>query len=163
MNDDLKLLRDLVNEYAHSIGMSALTLDDQGRCSLLYDDKFSVTLESHSETGALVIFAELGPIPAGLELEFCQKMLQANYFWQHTGGQGTLALAPEENPDVPRTAALMSQTPLRSLDFGTFRNRLSDFVDTAEAWIDYLVDFEQQMASSGDQLPVPGLDPMIRV
>ena len=164
MDDFTKLLHDLVNEYARSIGMSSLSLDEAGRCSLLFDDKFSVTLEPFAETGALVIFAELGPIPADWEHDCCEKMLQANYFWQHTGGLGTLALAPEEDPNVPRTAALMYQTPLQSLDFGTFQNRLSDFVDTAEAWIDYLGDFEQQIQSNEGQLPETGPDgPIIRV
>lgn len=163
-NNATKLLHDLVNEYARSIGLSSLSLDEAGRCSLLFDEKFSVTLEPHPETGALVIFAELGSLPVDREHDFCQKMLQANYFWQHTGGLGTLALAPEEDPNVPRTAALMYQTPLQSLDFGTFLNRFSDFVDTAEAWVDYLGDFEQQMESNEDHLPETGLGgPMIRV
>ena len=164
MDDHTKLLHDLLNEYARSIGMDSLSLDEAGRCSLLFDDKFSVTLETHPETGALVIFAELGPVPVDREHAFCQQMLRANYFWQHTGGLGTLALAPEEDPNVPQTAALMYQTPLQSLDFGTFQNRLSDFVDTAEAWIDYLVDFEQQMESNDGELPKTGHGgPMIRV
>lgn len=164
MDDDAKLLHDLVNEYARSIGLSPVSLDEEGRCSLLFDDKFSVTLEPHRESRALVLFAELGPVPAGRELDFCQKMLEGNYFWQHTGGLGTLALAPEEDPHVPRTAALMYQAPLQSLDFGTFQNRLSDFVDTAEAWMDYLGDFEQRMEANGGQLPETGLNgPMMRV
>ncbi|MBI1249395.1 hypothetical protein GC197_16340 [bacterium] len=164
MDDSTKLLHDLVNEYARSVGMSPLTLDEEGRCSLLFDDKFSVTLASHPETGALVLVAELGPIPADLEHDFCQKMLQGNYFWQHTGGLGTLALAPDDHPNVPRTSLLMYQTPLQSLDFGTFHNRLSTFVDTAEAWIDYLADFEQQLESNDGRLPETGLEgPMIRV
>ncbi len=164
MDGCTKLLHDLVNQYARSIGLGSLPLDEQGRCSLLFDDKFSVTLEPHPEAGSLVFFAELGPVPADGEHDFCQKMLQANYFWQHTGGLGTLALAPEADPNVPRTAVLMYQTPLQSLDFGAFRNQFSDFVDTAEAWIDYLADFEQQMESSESQLPETGLNgPMIRV
>ena len=45
MNDSTKLLHDLVNEYARSVGLSSLPLDEAGRCSLLFDDKFSVTRE----------------------------------------------------------------------------------------------------------------------
>ena len=164
MDDSTKLLHDLVNGYARSVGMSSLSLDDEGRCTLLFDDKFSVTLEPHRETGALVIFAEIGSVPADWAHEFCQKMLEANYFWQHTGGLGTLALTPQEDPHVPRTAALMYQTPLQSLDSGTFQKRLSDFVDTAEAWIDYLGGFEGRMESNDGQLPQFELGgPMLRV
>ena len=164
MDDSTKLLHDLVNQYARSIGMSSLSLDDEGRCSLLIDDKFSVTLEPHRDTGALVVFAEIGSVPADWEHGFCQKMLEANYFWQHTGGLGTLALKPQEDPNVPRTAALMYQTPLQSLDSGTFQNRLSDFVDTAEAWIDYLSDFEGHMEANNGEMPeIEFGGPMMRV
>lgn len=164
MDDCTKLLYDLVNQYARSIGMGSLTLDDQGRCGLLFDDKFSVTLEPHPETGALVIFAELGAVPADWAHDFCLKMLEANYYWQHTGGLGTLALAPEQDPNVPRTAVLIYQVPLHSLDFGAFQNQFSTFVDTAEAWIDYLADFERYIESDEVPLPAMGLGgPMIRV
>jgi hypothetical protein len=159
-----KLLHDLVNEYARGVGTGPLSLDAEGRCSLLFDDKFSVTLAPHPETGALLLYAELGALPPAAEPDLCRKMLEANYLWQHTGGWGTLALAPEHAPNVPRTAVLSYQTPLASLDFGAFRNRLADFVDTAEAWIDYLAAYEQAVeAREGD---LPGADlgsPMLRV
>ncbi len=135
--------------------MSPLSLDEAGRCSLMFDDKFSVTLECHQETGALVIFAELGIVPAEREPDFCRKLLEGNYFWRQTGGLGTLALLPEEDPNVPRTAALLCQTPIQSLDYGTFQNRLADFVDTAEAWMDYLSNFEQRVESESDEAPLP--------
>lgn len=152
MNPDTKLLHDLVNEYAGYVGMSPLSLDEAGRCSLLFDDKFSVTMECHEETGSLVIFAELGSIPADRELDFCRKMLEGNHFWRHTGGLGTLALAPEVDSGLPRTATLLYQTPIQSLDYGTFQNRLSDFVDTAEAWMDYLSNFEQRSESNEEPM-----------
>lgn len=164
MEAHVKLLHDLVNQYARAVGMGPLSLDDEGRCSLLFDDKFSVTLAPQPETGALILFAELGPVSPDAELDLCRKMLEANYLWQHTGGWGTLALAPERHPNVPRTAVLTHQTPLASLDFGAFRNRLTDFVDTAEAWIDYLADGgSQQEALEG---PPPNADlggPLLRV
>lgn len=164
MDDSTKLLYDLVNTYARSIGMGSVSLDEEGRCSLLFDEKFSVTLEPHRETGALVVFAEIGSVPADWEHEFCQKMLEANYFWQHTGGLGTLALAPAVDPNVPRSAVLMYQTPLQSLDGGTFQKRLSDFVDTTEAWVDYLGDFERQVESEDGRLPETEFGgPMMRV
>jgi hypothetical protein len=164
MNDDTKLLHDLVSEYASSIGLSPLSLDEAGRCSLLFDEKFSVTLESDQETGALVIFAELGAVPADREQDLCRRMLEGNYFWQHTGALGTLALVPSEDPNAPRTAALLYQTPLQSLDYRTFQNRLSDFVDTADAWIDYLGNFEHRMESEEEHLPETWLGgPMLRV
>jgi hypothetical protein len=165
MNNDTKLLlQDLINDYASSIGLGSLSLDEAGRCSLLFDDEFSVTLESHEETGALIISAELGSVPVDQAQEFCRMMLEGNYYWRHTGGMGTLALVPQENPDIPRTAVLQCQTPLQTLDFATFQNRLSDFVDTAEAWIEYLDNFEHQMESNGAHLPEIALGgPMLRV
>ena len=163
MKHDTKLLHDLVNEYASDIGLGSLSLDAAGRCSLLFDDKFSVTLESQPETNALIFFAEIGSIPADREQDFCRVMLEGNYFWQHTGGLGTLAIVPRVDPHVPRTAALLYQTPLHSLDYGTFQNRLSDFVDTAEAWIDYLTKLDQ-METDDDQIPDSDFDgPMMRV
>lgn len=142
MSNDAKLLQDLLSEYAGSTGMGPITLDDAGRCCLLFDDKLSVTLETQPETGALLMSTELGPVPADGELPFCRQMLEGNHFWRYTGGVGTLALAPEENPNVPRHAVLLFQTPLQCLDCATFRNRLADFVDTAEAWMDHLGSFE---------------------
>jgi hypothetical protein len=164
MNDNTKLLHDLVSEYASSIGLSPLTLDEAGRCSLMFDDKFSVTLECIQATGALVIFAELGRVSADREQDCYRRMLEGNYFWRHTGGVGTLALVPGEDLNDPRTAMLLDQTPLQSLDYGTFQNRLSDFVDTAEAWIDYLDNSDQRMESDGDHSPEILLGgPMLRV
>jgi hypothetical protein len=59
---------------------------------------------------------------------------------------------------------LMSQTPLRSLDFGTFQNRLTDFVDTAEAWMDYLAGKEPTPESNDGQVLQSGPNgPLMRV
>ena len=124
------------------MGLSPLSFDEAGRCGLSFDDKFSVTLESNEELGALVISAELGAVPEGREQDLCRQMLEGNYYWQQTGGLGTLALIPEEDPDAPRTAALLYQTPLQGLTSEIFRKRLTDFVDTAEGWIDYLSNSE---------------------
>jgi len=162
MNDHHNLLNDLVNEYAGSVGMDSLSLDESGRCSLLFDDRFTVTLESHPDTGALILHSEIGPLPAGQEHALSAKILEANYFWQHTGGIGTLALAPAI-PNVPQTIVLMSQTPLQSLDFAAFQSHFSDFIDTTEAWIDYLTTFGED-DSDDHPLPDTGFDSsMIRI
>jgi hypothetical protein len=164
MDHSSKLLHDLVNEYARSIGMSPVRLDDEGRCTLLFDDKLTVTLEPHRESGALVFFAEIGAVPADWENELYRKMLEANYFWQHTGGVGTLALTPSDDPNVPRTAMLLCQTPLQSLEFAAFQKRLSDFVETAEGWMDYLGDCERHTTSTNGHRPEVELGgPLMRV
>lgn len=147
-NHDTKLLQDLVSQYATAIGLGPLLLDETGRCSLLFDDRLSLTLESQPDTGALILSAELGPLPAQHEGELCRRMLEGNHHWQHTGGIGTLALLPQTETGAathtPRTAALLYQTPLQSLDYGTFQNRLTDFIETAEAWMDFLSTFDTE-------------------
>lgn len=140
MNHQLKPLQDLLDEYARAIGLNSLQLDENGRCGLWFDDKFSVTIEYSPENEAVVFFSELGGIPPDRELELCRLLLEANHFWRHTGGLGTLSLAPEnpEHPESPRVVVMLYQTPLQVLDSGTFQSRLNDFADTAEAWMDYL-------------------------
>lgn len=165
MTDDIRLLHNLLNDYADDIGLDPLSLDEAGRCHLKFDDTITVKLEYIEDTGALVMHTELGPLPAERQFELCRKMLEGNHFWRHTGGLGTLSLAPQEAPAAPATATLFYQTPIQSLDHGTFQNRLADFVDTAEAWIHYLQSYEQNSQTPvTDYLPETWLaGPMLRV
>lgn len=152
MNETQKLLQDLLADYGRSIGIENLQPDIDHFCSLKFGEDVVVTIQSNEATSHLVISSDVGTIAPAHRSAVCELLLEANFAWEQTGGLGTLALAPNDDPFAPSTAVLMYQTPFRTLDFAEFRTLMTRFVETAEGWLTYL----RPYAIDG---PLPDIDP----
>ncbi len=142
MDDTTKLLADLIAGLGKSLGMDDLQLDEDGFCCLGFDDAITVTMYADDASGAVVLSSELGEVDEEQEDELLRSMLHANFAWRETGGIGTLSLAPREDEQAPVVACMMHQVPLRGLDEAAFTALFDKFLETAEAWTEFIVQFD---------------------
>lgn len=137
----------LLDELAHSAGLSNLKLDTEGRLTLSFDGKVEVTIDSEQEDNRLVLSALIGELGAAPGAAILLELLDGNFFWQGTGGP-TLA--------VERTSGrvvLVEQLPLAGLDARRLEAALNGFVAAAMRWHDRLVG-----AAAAADMPAPTLD-----
>lgn len=124
------VLQALLNEFASYIGLSELYLDSEGLCRLLFDDKIELHIQVKEKDSSLMLFAIFATIPENYAKEIYVDMLQANLFWQQTGG-ATLAL--DKSSD---SAVLVCEHTLIGLYQDKFQKIIQHFVDNVEEWQD---------------------------
>lgn len=163
MDDSTKLLNDLVGQLGKSMGIDALSLDEDGFCTIGFDEVSSVTIHSNAEQGSVVLSAEVGAIAPEYELDAYRAMLQANYAWGLTDGIGTLSIEPDGEDGTPSSgvASLMHQTPLVALDAASFQALFDRFLAVAEAWSEFLSEAQAADESPAEAAPI-GADPNLR-
>lgn len=123
-----EILQSLLNDFAHDIGLPELALDPNGLGSLLFDDAIMLHLQLNETVGTVILFATIGTVPEQGRESFYADMLQANLFWQQTGG-ATLALEKSSH-----AAVLAYEQPLDGLDQAGFQGLIKQFLDVAEDW-----------------------------
>lgn len=132
----LDQLKHLLKELGQSIGLPDLAPDDDGYCCLSFDSKITLHIQLDDDTGNLTFFSEVGKVEEDRQLEIYTRMLEANVFWLGTGG-ATLGVNSEN-----LTATLGYQEPITGIDFQRFQQLLEGFVNTAEKWIDRLIEIQ---------------------
>lgn len=143
MSDSQKLARDLVSNLGKTLGIAALKLDEEGFCSVQFDTRYTVTIFADTAAEQLVLSTDLGPVAADHVQEICETMLRANYAWGETGGLGTLSLAPRDNRNESYRACMMHQAQVKYLDDARLQNLFEAFLNTSEAWVEYLAEFHR--------------------
>ncbi|HOB61174.1 MAG TPA: type III secretion system chaperone [Candidatus Competibacteraceae bacterium] len=141
-------LQSLLNGFAHDIGLSELPLDANGLGTLLFDDTIMLHLQINETTGTFILFSTIGTVPEQGRESFYADMLQANLFWQQTGG-ATLALEKSS-----QAAVLAYEQPLEGLDQAGFQGLIKQFLDVVEDWQGRLRD-----VGAGDRLDSGHDDP----
>lgn len=154
MDDTTKFLNNLLSNWAESIGMDSIEVDEDGFISLSFDERITLNIQADAETESVVLSAELGTVDSDNQADIMHTMLTANFGWMETGGIGTLSLIPAEAND-PITACVMYRQKVRTLDATSFQSLCDEFVDVAEAWTVYLQEFGQQESTKGE-----GLNPL---
>lgn len=138
--------------FGDTVGLERLALDEAGMGALFIDET-AVNLEVDEAESRLLLYAGLG-VPEGDPAATHIALLEANLFWQGTGG-ATLALQPETG-----VVLLVQALPTAGLDPVGFETALQTFVEVAETWERRL---RQPAAPAGADEPVPGpLPGMIR-
>jgi hypothetical protein len=146
----------LLNDLGRLSGLGELALDEAGRLTLRFDDSVEVTFEEEAQDGRLVLSALLGEVGAEPSPAVLSELLDANFFWQRTGG-ATVAVE-RVSGRVVMTEALR----LQGLDVPTFEVAVETFVAAA-------VRLSRRLAGDsgetiGDLIPGPvaGLAAMLR-
>lgn len=123
----------LLTGLAQSVGLESLAADEEGFAMIQFDEKIGVSIQYLSDTQEILLSAGLGEMPQEKEAELAllRKMAEANLFWGGTQG-ATLGY------DTPsRLVILAREIPLvLCSDYSEFEGFLTQFVDTAEAWMD---------------------------
>lgn len=121
-------LQDLLNVFAHDLGLAEWTLDANGLAALLFDETIVLHLQLNETAGTFILFSTIGTVPEQCRETFYADMLQANLFWQQTGG-ATLALEK-----FSQAAVLAYEQRLDGLDQAGFQGLIKQFLDVIEDW-----------------------------
>lgn len=118
----------LLNQFAQSIGMPDLMLNEEGQCAVRFSG--TITLEMSADEGRLLVYSDVGNVTPGTEDQLYPSLLQANLFWHSTHG-ATLSITDDQPPRVILAAQYdwMHLTPVQ------FEAHIEHFVDTAEKWL----------------------------
>ena len=87
-------INELLHDFGNQIGITDLALDDDGLCSISFDDRFALTVELNPDDNGFYVYASLGIVPVEHTMEAYTKLLQANYFGHQTG-QAFFCISPE--------------------------------------------------------------------
>lgn len=117
----------LIALLAERIGLDALKPTPDGICNLFFDG-LPMTLLYLSESNSVLLFSSLGKLPDQGREDFCLKLLEANHFFNGTGG-ATLSVHRASG-----LVALHQVMPLRMLDEARFLQFMETYMNTAEHW-----------------------------
>jgi hypothetical protein len=130
--DLYKYVDSLLQMIGKSLDLPGLSLDTNGHCVLLFDDKVVLNMELDSEKELLIIYSYLGEVPfEGREIIF-EALLESNLFWKDTQG-ATIGIDKQTQTVV---LAFPMELPLKRKE--NFEERLALFVDITESWINRL-------------------------
>ena len=117
----------LLAGFGESIGIHDLTPDEQGACTLKFDDQV-VTFQQEQSSGRMIAYSVLGQLGADTPASKLRDLLSANLFWLGTA-DATLALdADSQKLVLERRFDTERCSPVE------FEELIGLFVDTAEAW-----------------------------
>jgi len=139
------LFADILNAFGKEIGIPDLEFDENGTCSLIFDD-IVVNLEKNAESGKLFIYSSLGAIPSNRKEAFFKTLLEANAFFKDTGG-GTLAIDDQSN-----IVLFLYQVHIGTLDQGSFSKTMENYINIVEHWTTRIKEFPQ---ATGTTTPAP--------
>lgn len=142
----------LLKQFGNTIALPDLALDEEGFCSLTFDDKIVLNIQYDHRTENIVIFTEIGKIKDEQSLKVYARLLEANMFWKDTGG-GTLCVEPKT-----KTTMLEYQEAVAQMDEVRFQRVIEGFINTAEYWISYLNELQTDgTLQPNEPLPTMGI------
>ena len=125
------VLNNLIREFGASIGIPDLQLDEEFRCSMMFDE-VPVSFELGDGDESIYIYSLLGHVPGeGLE-QFYAELLHANYVFADNGGS-TLSVDSRSGNVV-----LIREERLELLRLSRLESVVEQFVNVAEGWMSRL-------------------------
>jgi hypothetical protein len=127
-----KYVNELLQSVGTSLGLPGLSLDANGHCVLLFDDKVVLNIELDSDKELMIIYSYIGEVPfEGRETIF-EILLESNLFWRNTQG-ATIGIDKQTQTVV---LAFPIELPLKRKE--NFEERLAIFVEITESWVNRL-------------------------
>lgn len=128
----LENYKKFIGELGKSLKIKDLSPDADNYCCLKFDNKITTHIQYNKEGDMIMLFAQLGAIDEDKTATLYPRLLQANLYWQGTGG-ATIGVDEET-----REVLLSYQTPMQLLDYNRFQQLIEGFINTAELWINTL-------------------------
>jgi len=117
-----------IANYGKEIGLPDLKLNEDGICSLSFDEKINVDIVYRKEQEQVIFAAPIGDIPVEGQENFFKQLLISNAFGIENAG-AILGIEEEENRVVLSYVFISS-----TFSFDLFKTVLANFVDLVEAW-----------------------------
>jgi hypothetical protein len=124
----LEHINELLQELGKNIGLPDLKANDEGLCSLRFDDRVTIDLEANKETGALIYSSLVATLVPHQTEKFYPEILEANLLWVGTGG-ATLGVDP-----ATLNVFMCYQEKLEGMEYLRFQDLLKGFSDVALFW-----------------------------
>lgn len=118
----------LLNSYTVENGLGKFIPSKQGTYRLTFKHDLVVNIDALDNSGVILIYAEVGPVPEQMQAEIHQALLQANFPGYETR-HNTLALDEQKN-------TVMLVKPLLGYDINivVFQKSLDAFVSALSLW-----------------------------
>ena len=141
----------LLKPLAAACGIDRLEPDESHMVHLGADGT-ALTIVGDPETRTVVLFSEIGDLPADGREAFYEQALKANWLFQGGGG-ATLAINPETDG-----LALNRALPMDLLDGEAFVELVREFLAVLCRWRQLAEDWRGAVEADGDPEPEPSLD-----
>ncbi len=137
-----------VAELGEAAGVANLQPNDDGVCAIeLYD---GTTVELSCDSEALILSADLGPLPDETAADWYPQLLEANFLWVGTRG-ATLGLYPPT-----KQVALAYREPMQCVTLERFAELLENFRQTVTYWRDRLQQSPESKTETTDMMRMMG-------
>lgn len=130
-------LSTLLEELGTSTGLDGLAFDADGQCSLLFDGEHEVTFVRDPEDRSLILYCELGKLPAQAD-GLCLRLMQASLLGAETGG-AALSVHGAQN-----TVVLWKRHDENFEDLTALKQALNAFLAQVIHWKERLPEEERQ-------------------
>lgn len=127
--------------YGKEVGITDLKLNDDGICSLSFDEKLNVDIVYRKEQEQVIFAAPIGDIPPEGQESFFKQLLIANAFGIENAG-AVLGIEEDENRVVLSYMFISS-----TFSFDLFKTVLANFVDLVEVWQEKIKDIAPESSS----------------
>ena len=131
------LLKNLIAEFGASIGIPELTLDEENRCNLMFDE-VAVSFELSPDEDAVYIYAYLGDVVRTGNGALFTALLGANYLFKGTRG-ATIGV-----DEASGRVVMIRSEDLSALRLSRFSSLVEEFINLAELWQKKLAEFPAQ-------------------
>ena len=127
--------------YGKEMGLPDLKLNEDGICSLSFDEKINVDIFYRKEQEQVIFAAPIGDVPSEGQESFFRQLLIANAFGIENAG-AVLGIEKDENRVILSYMFISS-----TFSFDLFKTVLANFVDLVEAWQEKIKTIETESSS----------------
>jgi hypothetical protein len=122
----MEAVRNLLKEFGRHIGLEQLALDDDGQCTLAFDEDIVLTFVADPD-GGLNAVSFVGELPASGAEQFVKSVLQENFLPSNHGG-ARFAVEPNSNRVV-----MVGRWDAQKTDVSAFSAQLEACVNSIDA------------------------------
>jgi hypothetical protein len=147
----MEAVSNLLKELGKHIGLEQLELDEEGQCTLAFDEEIVVTFVADPD-GGLNAVSFVGELPDSGAEAFVRGLLEENFLPSNHGG-ARFAIEPNSNRVV-----MVGRWDAQKTDMGLFSAQLEAFVNSIDAMQKAMTETKfgeaaSGVASSSDELP----------
>lgn len=122
----MEAVNNLLKELGKHIGLEQLELDEDGQCTLAFDEEIVVTFVADPD-GGLNAVSFVGELPESGAESFVKALLEENFLPSNHGG-GRFAMEPNSNRVV-----MVGRWDAQKTDLGFLSAQLESFVNSIDA------------------------------
>ena len=146
INEDIMDINGVLAEFAVATGMSGLALDENLRCSILFDDEVIINLEHDPEDNALLLSATIRTLVGVNNEEFIKALLKASFLGSKTGGAAFSI--NEYNDDI----VLWKRLDDVFVEYSIFEKQLNDFLAQVLYWKENILNLNSGSLSADNSV-----------